>query len=198
MLAHLETCPACRSAVEEFDTLRDLLKPDPQVQPDGGWEAFEERTALSIGQRMHGSPPLYALAACLLIGLVGLEIGRQFPARDSTHPQMVHQALPTAPAHPSSAPSVFTHNDIHTAVQTFRQVSQVFENQASWVLLSESKGDGVGVGHTSVRPDQPILLLRLVMFNDKSVVTSSDLVIIPGQPADLTLPVRDGKQLHTT
>ncbi len=190
-LTHLQTCAECQKAAADFDRLHVLLEPPETTPPTGGWAAFERRSIPSVVARRQWIPWASAIAAMLVVGTICLEIGRRHPSSNPT----VAGVLP-----PSAAP--LTTTDIATAVKTFERVSEVFDRRASWVMLSDGASD-VGMGPSVTSADQPVLLLRMTLLRDDvvshghpSILTKSDLVIIPGQPADLTIPLRDGQSFH--
>jgi hypothetical protein len=88
----------------------------------------------------------------------------------------------------------FRPGEVAQQVQAFDEVSRVFDRKASWILLANGSSD-MGLSSEPVI-DQKLLLLRLVMSHAGAAISTADLVIVPGQKADLTVPVGRGQSLH--
>ncbi len=54
----------------------------------------------------------------------------------------------------------------------------------------------MGLAPAETETDQAILLLRLVMYKGGDPISHADLIIVPGQTAELTVPGVDGKELQ--
>lgn len=82
-------------------------------------------------------------------------------------------------------------------VGVFEHVAQVFDGHASWVALSADDSQ-LGVAPHTVGTQPHLLLLRLTVTQSRfsHVVSQTDLAIVPGQSASLTLPFQGGRTLH--
>jgi len=95
----------------------------------------------------------------------------------------------------ATAALAFAPQEIRQNVSAFRQVADVFDQRASWVLVADRTSD-VGLGRDPAEPEDRLLLLRLTMCKGEQVVSRSDLVIVPGEGADLTVPLENGRKLR--
>lgn len=190
-LRHLETCADCQRAIAQYEQLQSSLKPDEQTpEPPGGWAAFENRLLASVEpRRASWFPQTMRLAAAFLLGILIVEAMRLVPSHS------------TVPAPPSQNPTIaqatpaFTPQEIAQHAQAFNEVSQVFDRRASWVLLANNAND-VGVADGPIADHRKLLLIRLTMTHANEPVATSDLVIIPGQSASLTVPLQSGNSVH--
>lgn len=192
-LKHLDECATCREAVADLDTLRGAFAAgSEEPEPAGGWDAFERRLA---GQ-VYASPGrswrrvTMALAASLLIAGTAFEFGRIVVR--SVVPLQV--ATTGASAAGEELGSHFTPGDITHEVNAFHQVSQVLDGRAGWMLVSDKASD-VGVADGALDTGK-VLLLRFTVLADGGKVSEADLVSIPGQTANLTVPLEAGTTLH--
>jgi hypothetical protein len=211
LLDHLKQCQDCRKAAGDYDRLRQLLaEPTESAAPPGGWERFEQQMHDSIGtgssrHKVGGwHVPYPAVAATLVIGLVigllGFELGRLFTsgpkssiASNDVHSQPLISRLPDNPAAP---PQPISSERIAYDVRSFQRVAQFCENKASWVLLSKRYRD-VGMAPTELDRSSPrVLLLGLTVLRGQQVISNADLMVIPGQQADLAVPLDDGQSLQ--
>jgi len=206
IMAQLERSDEDMNALRDFDRLRQLLAEagavDEDVEPAGGWESFESRTMARMSRR--GSPRWFyrtLLAASLALAAVGWIMYLHAPAgqRDgqiASKQQGVIVNRSSAGAVPGKLPGgEFTAAEVGEQVQVFEQVSQVFDRRATWVAVSDTDSE---IGLTAVPPttDGRVLLLRLTMTRNGRSISQSDLVIVPGQSAELALPFEGGQQLH--
>jgi hypothetical protein len=192
-LRHLEQCEACRAAVEDFDRLRAAMKPAaPAAEPMGGWGAFERRIANSLVT--HRSRAWWmpgALAASLLLAVVGWTLYLQHAAPTGAS----GDRSVTASSDRRPGPIRFSEREIAERVQVFRGVSEVFDGQTSWVLVGDQEPE-LGLAPAALAPQRRVLLLRLTVSRDGDVLSQADLVIVPGQTAQLRVPFEHGQELH--
>jgi hypothetical protein len=189
-LRHLEQCEACQSAVEDFDVLRAALAPVQPPEPAGGWDAMRRRIASPIPRRgIHHTRWFRGglmIAASVLIASGVFWAGRQ----TVTPPPVATIPVPTEPAMASLSPSEVSHE-----VRAFRQVSKVYDGHAGWMMVSQDNSD-VGVVSGPVSQSKHVLVLRLDLWQGKELVSNSDLLVLAGQKADLTVPLQNGQSLH--
>ena len=185
LLEHLQSCPECESALADFDKLRGAVHVESHVvEPPGGWSAFEERvTARAMrGNRLPWRIPLgvLSLAACLALAF----IAGQTVTHRGTGPTVI--AVQAAPS--------MTSQQINERVDLFRQVSDVFDRRTSWVLLSKDASD-VGLGRPPEAATDRLLLVRLTVSREGAKPCTADLMIVPGQSADVNVPTPEGSSL---
>jgi hypothetical protein len=188
VLAHLETCSDCRQAVDDFDRLRESLETSDESEPIGGWASFEARLSDAVKPQRSLRLRWLAVAAAVLISASAFELGR-WMEKPVTSPF----ALVTTAAQPVTAPH-FDPHEITQAVNAFDQVSKVFDGRASWMLVSRESSD-VGVAPDAVDLGRKVLLLRLTVTRSGQPASDADLLVIPGQTANLTVPIRGGQSL---
>ena len=195
-LAHLESCPACRQAMDDYARIHDLMNSgDPAAEPHGGWTAFENRMLATVApKRSTWLPATLRLAAAFLLGLILAHLYGVRPAAQPATPSNPSNATVATVAQSSPAP--FTPQEVSQHARAFDAVSEAFDRRASWVLLANNTSD-VGLADS----DSPVhaarlLLLRLTMTSGNQTISSSDLMILPGQTASLTVPLADGRSLH--
>lgn len=190
---HLKGCPACQAALDDYAGLAKLLAPPQAVEaPADGWPAFQNRlhasasAARSAGKVLIGWGPAFAIAASIALLATSI-IGTSYLNERA-------RTSPTAAQITSASLAQFSPAQIPQQVETFAKVSEAFDNRASWMLISDHTSD-VGVAQTAV-PERSLVLLRLTLLHAGTIVSHADLVLIPGQQADLSLPSSDGKMLH--
>lgn len=193
-MAHLDTCAECQAALVDFDQIRLAFAAagkEPSL-PHGAWEAAQGRLfdAISRTPRRRGIRGL-AIAASLLVGVLIFELGRH-AARSG--PQ-VAQDMRNVPPASELAPAPFAPREMSHELAAFHQVSQVFDGRAGWMMTSQDDS-AVGVGSDRLSGEQKVLLLRLVLTRGGAVISDADLLVVAGEKADLTIPLRQGQALH--
>jgi hypothetical protein len=197
-LAHLERCADCRNAMEEFERVAEILKPVAQSPtPRGGWQAFEERLLDDAplphqrGRRI--LPQLARLAAAFLLGVIVIEAYRAVSSKPTPIPP--RDVAMNTNTNTNAVP--FTPEEVVHNVKAFDEVSQAFDRRASWVMFAKDTSD-VGLSDQPVAQQEPkrLLLLRLTMSRGGDVISSSDLMIVAGQTASLTVPLTQGQSLR--
>jgi hypothetical protein len=205
-LGHIERCEVCRTAMRELDEIRAVLAGDERagderaLEPAGGWSDFQDRLRTSVEQhhrKRHGAAwfkAFGAIAAALILAATGFWLGRQPTGSKQT---AIGGALATGGLLPISAA------DVARQVCAFGEVNQVFEGQTRWLLLTNAGAD-VGLDESSAstristgtfRPGvakERVLVLRLNVSRGAELVSTADLVIVPGKTAELHVPTRDG------
>lgn len=188
-LRQLEDDAELSATLEQYDRLRETLADvSAEVEPADGWDAFEDRLQDAIADR---TPRVWwrpsAVAAAVLLLLAGAwQLGWFVP--------------PTATHAPSSASRdlqqlAFAPEDVAGAVSLFDEMAGFLGQRPQWVLVSDDVSD-VGVGDQPAPSAAPLLLLRLALSRDGRIVSTSDVAIIPGQTAAMTVPLAGGGQVH--
>jgi hypothetical protein len=192
-MAHLQSCPACAAAAAEFSRMRSVLKNENTGAPSGGWSAFEKRL---LETAVHRAKPArwgwLAIAASVLIAMGGYGVGRW-----TNRPILA--TLPPAGTEASGsvqgATGALSQADIDGRVKAFHEISGVFENRAAWLLVGDNTSD-MGVSNGAINHETQVYLLRLTMLKSKKVISTADLVILPGQAASLTVPTDESSSLR--
>jgi hypothetical protein len=191
-LQHLERCQTCQAGMGEYDGISAAIDSSADVAaPNGGWARFERdlgANVLSPNRRWSLSPTL-AIAASLLLAIAAFDIG-------------LHVAAPRAQVNVARSPDAgstestdFAPRDLPTDISAFEQVSRVFDGRASWVLVSRDASD-VGLCSGPIPPARRVLLVRLTTSLGAKTISDADLMIIPGQTANLKVPFGTGQLLH--
>jgi hypothetical protein len=195
-LAHLDQCAECRKAMAEFERVAEILKPVAQPPaPHGGWQAFEARllgdTPIPHQRGRRIVPQLARLAAAFLLGVIVIEAYRAIATAPAPIPPRDVATNTNANAVP------FTPEEVVHNAKAFDQVSQAFDHRASWVMFAKGASD-VGLSEQPVAQHETkrLLLLRLTMSRGVDVISSSDLMIVAGQTASLTVPLAQGQSLR--
>lgn len=218
ILSHLETCASCREALDDYDVLRETLRPDEAAQktePPSGWKSFEASLVGSgLQGRLKSGPMGWALAASLGLALVGWGLyfagvgiedgtgggGEGRLARVSSGSG--NSGVPRATGAPDDnrgvepkKPRRISADERVEYTRMFASVSEVFEGRAGWVSLAGRASD-VGMAKAQLNRAEKILMLKLVVTRQGQEVSNIDLIIVPGQTADLTSPFVDGQTLR--
>jgi hypothetical protein len=185
VLQHLDSCPDCAAAVADFDQVRNRLTPNVSGLSDDQWRNIEQRIQ-SIARRPHLRLGwAMAAAAAILIGFVSFEAGRvRRPA-----PNVAVQSQAAGDADVS-----FPAGDEAHQVEAFGKVSEVFDHHTAWVMNSDSEAD-VGLSKQDLASPPQVLLIRLAVDVAGREVSAADLVIVPGQRAELTVPINGSTML---
>jgi hypothetical protein len=197
MLAHLDACADCRRAIGEYDQLRETLDGHEQnadPAPAGGWAAFEGR--LTAQMKSPARHTWWRISAAMAAGVALLLAGYGLAtmARDASGSGLGTGSGGSVAAQP--LPEVrFTEQDASAHAAAFRQVTDVFGGRAQWVMVSDRASD-VGVAQRSLGPTRDIFLVRLALTHDGRPAATSDVAIIPGQSADLRVPLEGGQSVR--
>jgi hypothetical protein len=186
---------------------------DQEAAPAGGWDAFEKRLNGAITKAARdsrndssrrgggGSMRIWwggALAASILLACGAFFVGRHAAPSSGTSPQVAET--------PANRPALAA-SDVTRQVRAFREINQVFDGRARWVVLSEGDSD-VGLIHSSENPasrpgvaepaggSRKLLLVRLSLKQGTSVVSDVDVVVVPGTTAIVNLPTSAGQTLR--
>lgn len=187
LLDFLQHDPECQRAVLEYDRIRTALRADAAdgQETAAGWGEPEARA------RVNATPfrPVFwwktaAVAASLLMAL---SVGWQYVSREPRVDQ--------AERKPDHASLLFAPQEVQNNVSAFRQVAGVFGPRTSWLLVADRASD-LGLASEPPASEEQLLLLRLVVEKDAEVVSKSDLVIVRGQSASVTVPLAGGPRLH--
>ncbi|MEX0885786.1 MAG: hypothetical protein WD009_05025 [Phycisphaeraceae bacterium] len=194
---HLEHDAAFAEALRDYDRLRELLAEhdqQPAAEPSGGWRAFERRVVAgaSGGAGVAGASaprrgwwrPALALAAA-----VALAAGGWWAA-------MLYDASPQVPSHAAEdhRPS-YLPEPVYQHVGVFDRMADVFGDRTRWVAFTNGE-PALGLSEQPVPDTARLLVLRLTMARNGAVLSQADVVIVPGQRAELELPLRDGQRLR--
>jgi hypothetical protein len=193
-MAHLDGCELCAQAMRQFDQVRSTLTADASADPAGGWEAFEARLQSSLEHQASPRPILFrllrpagAIAAGVMLAVAGFLWGAQRARPPVAKTRDVEPATLAA----------LSKADVTRQLRAFGEIDQVFEGRTRWLLLTNAGAD-VGLDENSAaagatRPsEEKVMLLRLSVSRGDEIVSTADLVIVPGKTAELRLPTRDG------
>ena len=188
-ISHLQSCPQCAAVAADFSQLQRALSNEKPGAPSGGWSAFEQRL---IEKTVHHARPHHrgrmAIAASLLIAAGGYGLGRW-----ANRPPVPLVAVESTVSGQSSN-GTLSQADVDCRVKAFHEISGVFENRAAWLLVGDNTSD-MGLSNSTIESTHQVYLLRLTMLKSKKVVSSADLVILPGQSASLVVPTDEQESL---
>ncbi len=190
LLAHIEGCSACQSAIDDYDHLRETLHvADDEIQPTGGWDSFADRLAGSAAVQPHRRRAFWpaALAACIGAVVVGWTLHARLEPTVSPR-QLDRSAITRLVMSPP------TEQEIVDRAHLFNQVSDVFDGRAEWILLADHASD-MGVGTAATDPRKSLLLIRLSISHDGALFSTADLIVVPGQVARTTVPAAGNLEL---
>lgn len=190
-LAHLETCASCRDAVGGYNRVAAILAAPAvadEAAPPSGWQAFETglmaTTPRAPTRRRQWSRLTLAVAASLVIGLMGLTAGFGAWLKWNSHRTV-----------PAGSIAALTPAEVSQRTREFTEINRAFDGRAGWVMLSGRQSD-LGLAETASTVDLRPLVLRLTLSRDGRAVANADVLIVPGQTADLTIPTLAGSQLR--
>jgi hypothetical protein len=204
-LRHAETCGECRAALVDFDRIRDSLSAGEMDQPAGGWEAMHERLDDLLESRVSkarskANPPIirpsFAIAASIAVIAAatfqfGQTLGRGIGIREAKTTEVVINGSRNS----DPAPATITSTELSHDVEAFQKVTDVYDGRAGWMMVSKDDSD-VGIAPAPVTPGKKVLLLRLDLWHGRDLVSDSDLLVLAGQTADLTVPLENDQSLH--
>ena len=217
LLTHIEQCPDCRRAAAEYEELLEVLgagrEQTGKMEPTGGWVAFEERMQTAVAGHSQRHEPMteksgpweirwrWRVAAALMLA-AGLGIAAGIVLRPPGATSSV-----VAPGHPVDAAMVrMTAPELQQHVEAFDNISSVFDRRASWIMLADGgKQSDMGIAPERVDGQASPLVLRMVVRHaggmadaaaQWEVVSQCDLVIVPGQTAELTVNSLDARRLN--
>ncbi len=188
ILAHLRDCESCQSAMQDFDRVRSLLAPGSDTaEPAGGFRAYEDRIlhkTVGFRRRQHWAPILLAASVALAVGGWGMYLRSNLQGQE-VRPAAGRKLLTLG----------LTPEEISDRVELFDQLGEVFDRQTGWVLISDEVSD-LGIGRVAENAAKTLLLLRLSVCQDDSLLSTADLLIVPGQEAQVTVPSEHGPLLR--
>jgi len=186
LMRYLAEDPQCRAEVAEYDRIRAALRSDaPHAQPEGGWAAFEANLRESLRFRQSRQWPKYiAIAASLLLACIA-----------TWHHYRPERGDGVVDPGAALAGLGFSAEEVSARASLFREVAEVFDRQASWVAVSDRISE-LGLSADALKQDDHLLLVRLTMLRDSQAVCRADLVIVPGQSAELTVPFEEDHQMR--
>lgn len=205
MLRHAEDCAECRSAIGDFDRIRATLADSESdlAEPAGGWEAMHDRMSDALAERAMPMrrpvvrPGLAIAAALAAVAAATFHIGRFLNPAPPAPTAMVQPVYLVDPQRAEPAPARISSAEESHELQAFRQVADVYDGRAGWIMLSNSSdASDVGMLSPDSRPSNKLLLLRLDLWHGHDLVSNSDLLVLAGQTADLTVPLETGQSLH--
>ena len=186
VLHTLEQSAECREAAVEYDRIREGLtvKPD-EIEPRDGWQAFEDRVC-GAGASSRSWPWLRLTSVAAML-LAAVWLGRLTASPNQ------------APHGPfgGTAPSglMFTASEVLENLAAFKQITRMFDGRASWLMVSDEASDlGLAADPGSLSADP--LMIRLAIVDDQGIRSSTDLTIIPGQDATVSVPFEGDRQLQ--
>jgi hypothetical protein len=172
-------------AVEAIEAEGDQGQAEPLDEPADGWVAYEARLLGAVRRRPRWSwRQAGAIAATLILGvLLGWKV----------LPRPAAPGLP--PIVSPTAGLAFSPAEIKSRVSTFWQIADVFEHRTSWVVVTKGASD-LGLAADPKAAAGDLMLLRLALLRGDAVLSQADVVIVPGQAAELTLPLGDGENVR--
>lgn len=189
--AHIEQCADCRQALADYDRLRDLFTEQADVTPSGGWRLFEDHLSRRLAtlaeckpSRRHGWSMAVALAVSLVVGLAGWSL---YLLRCKT-PAGPAVAVDTRATESSCDLRRLGADDIANRVALFRQVAEVIDGRIGWVALTPNDTE-LGVSREPITRQHKVLLLRLMLDHNRQPASSTDLVMLSGESATVTVPL---------
>lgn len=189
LLAHASECSGCRAALQEFDRIRELLPPAASTpEPAGGWDRFQKDLERGPTVRVRTrSWQALALAASLALAVVGWGL-YGFGMRPSGQPGR-------GAGGGDFASLEITPQEAQQQAQVFEEVTKAFDQRTTWMLPSDRQTD-LGLASNPVDAPHKLLLLRLTVLRADTIISSADLVVVPGQTAQLDVPLEQAQQLH--
>ena len=197
--AHVLACDSCRAAVEDFDAISEVLI--AEVEPELPRDNWVDRAVAGLPLPRFGKArPAWlaqlAAAASLVLAVAG---GAYWVGRSTGHVDVAIAVRPLPMVKPI-APT-----ELANRLLAFQQVSKAFDNRAGWLLVSDTSSD-VGLD-PAPSTDEGMLLIRLTVTRrnqsaseahdagSRAVVSSANLVILPGRTARVSLPFTQGRVL---
>jgi hypothetical protein len=186
---HASQCRSCQAAMQEFDRIREVLRPAPMPETAGDWERFEQHLQGACVERSRRVRPwrILAMAASLMLAAVGWGL---YVSGLRQNGQPIHGA-----ANGSLASLQITPQEAQQQARVFQEVTQAFDQRTTWMLLSDRQTD-LGLASKPVDAPRNLLLLRLTVLRADAIISSADLVVVPGQTAQLDVPFEQAQQLH--
>ena len=168
---------------EARERLRGLLQ---LRQSLAGWRRQQPAATAAALKAGWGRRPshrsAWLIAACVALAVTGWAMYLQNTMLTGRRPSQEARVLVVAGPTPEQ---------VAEHVRVFDQVCSVFDRRASWVLVGDQTSD-MGLGRNPVTARTGLLVARLTLAEGSSVVSSADLVIVPGESAYLTLPTQRG------
>lgn len=197
---HVTACDACRTALADYDLLRTTLGKDEisydselVPAPSGPWSAPPSARRLSAWRVG------LATAAGVALAVSGWGLRGAMRHENTAIATSPTQSLSGGTGRPGlivAPPGVmFSAEEVRTNAQVFAGVSEAFDGRAGWVALSAKRSD-VGLTTGPIAPPRRLLLLRLTMSRDGQVASRSDVSIVPGQSASLTVSLGGDQQVE--
>lgn len=172
--AHTQTCAECARTLKEYDELRAVLgKTEADETPDGGWGAYENRLKDRVIPNRRATrwwSGGAAIAALLLMGVGIWQYNSLIREAAATPPQAL------LPPNPEQQASVF------------QSVSQVFDGKAGWMVMSNGESN-LGLMSKPLPDGTRLVLLRLTMSQQEEIVAQTDVAILAGQQANISVPM---------
>jgi len=181
VLKHLDSCPDCAGAVADFDQIRNRLTPDVSALTDDQWRTIDQRLKTAAARPYVRLRWAMAVAAAIFIGFVSFQAGRA----GRSLPNIAMQSKI-----PSDTDFPFPAGDEAHQVEAFGKVSEVFDHRTIWVMNSDAQAD-MGLSKQDLAAPHQVFLIRLAVDVAGRDVSNADLVIVPGQSAEMTVPIND-------
>jgi hypothetical protein len=206
LFAHIRECETCRQALQGHSALRGLLLQDGLATPIGGWQRFEDDLLQQVATMTQASSTprpvsstnfsLAMVAASLLLAMVGWAF--YFHADGHPESSVVQNTGTQSQARLAWSGEAFrlTAKEIKNGMALFRKVSEVADGQVGWVAVASNTAE-LGVSTEPLPPQEKVFLLRLVLSRgDDKAPVDTNLVMVPGQTAVMTLPLEGGKHIR--
>ena len=88
----------------------------------------------------------------------------------------------------------FTVDEISNDAAIFQQIAEVYDQRTAWVLLSDRVSE-FGLGADPDATASRLLLVRLILSSKDRVLSSADLLIVPGHAVQATMHLAGGQSL---
>ncbi|HZK82119.1 MAG TPA: hypothetical protein VFC46_13650 [Humisphaera sp.] len=199
-LQHLESCVECQQAVQDYDRLRLALESfAAHVDPPMGLDQFNRPSEPPAPRPIRAPLPTQnlrlpsrwrmawtaAAASIFLAAGVAFEMG-QASARPIS-PQPFRGSF--------SAEHAFSALELSPELDEFGQLSNFYDGHASWMALTKTTTD-FGLCDLAQPLGRQALVLRLTLTRGPELTSRADLLIIPGQTANFTVPGHYAPDLH--
>jgi hypothetical protein len=181
-LAHLDDCSECRSALAGYSSVKSLLRDEEGENSTGIIENRVPRPPFH--KQVWRLPTVFKVAAAILL-LVGAYMTGAWQREASTVADYPEKRM----AGTLSADSV---RDLTLG---FGEVAEVFNGQARWLLLSDTKAD-VGLEALPGTGSGRVLVLRVTLLRDGIPQKTADVAMLSGSSLSKRLPLVGGKSLQ--
>ena len=162
VLRFVEQDAECQQAAIAYDRLRAALRSDEVgAQPTGGWQAFATRMGQAARRRrLRTWLWLPAAAAAVIVAAIG-----GYAWRTTGTSQFVQRGTE------QGMKPAFAAHEVRDSVAVFKQIAELFDQRASWVLVGDHASD-MGLGRDPAQAEDRVVVLRLVLSKGSQIVSS--------------------------